>query len=237
VREADKIAELREKARRERNGDAARDNLPGGGAGAGGVVREENINASTPVTNALSTYRKKLADDPNVPVVNDPVKVAENLMASNPQQYDKEKAYSKAKEQYIAETTAHFEYTNKLAAEAYAENGITNYKPYPAETLKAEALQKSGSGGLNDWYRNNTNRPGPAAVNNPAGLGFDARTGTYTKYETFNDGVKATTEYYNFGAGVQANQLQGTDRMLLPSDWKGTPSDYIIKKSKRGGGG
>lgn len=234
VREADKIAELRKKARRERNGDAARDNLPGGGAGAGGVVREESLNASTPVTNALATYRKKLADDPNVPTVNNPVKVAENLMASNPQQYDKEKAYSKAKEQYIAETKAHFEYTNKLAAESYAENGITNYKPYPAETLKAEALQKSGSGGLEDWKRNNTERPGPAAVNNPAGLGHDARTGTYTKYETFNDGVKATTEYYNFGAGVQANQLQGTDRMLLPSDWKGTPSDYIIKKSKRG---
>jgi len=234
VREADKIAEIREKARRERNGDAARDNLPGGGAGAGGVVREETLNASTPVTNALATYRNKLANDPNVPVVNDPVKVAENLMASNPQQYDKEKAYSKAKEQYIAETKAHFEYTNKLAAESYAENGITNYKPYPAETLKAEALQKSGTGGLNDWYRNNTERPGPAAVNNPAGLGFDARTGTYTKYETFNDGVKATTEYYNFGAGVQPNQLQGTDRMLLPSDWKGSPSDYIIKKSKRG---
>jgi len=236
VREADKIAELREKARRERNGDAARDNLPGVGAGASGVVREENINASTPVFNALGTYRNKLANDPNVPVVNDPVKVAENLMASNPQQYDKEKAYAKAKEQYIAETTAHFEYTNKLAAESYAENGITNYKPYPAETLKAEALQKSGSGGLEDWKRNNTERPGPAAVNNPAGLGHDARTGTYTKYGTFNDGVKATTEYYNFGAGVQANQLQGQDRMLLPSDWKGTPSDYIIKKSKRGGG-
>ena len=98
-------------------------------------------------------------------------------------------------------------------------------------------MQKSGSGGLEDWKRNNTQRPGPAAVNNPAGLGHDARTGTYTKYETFNDGVKATTEYYNFGVGVQANQLQGTDRMLLPSDWKGTPSDYIIKKSKRGGGG
>ena len=236
VREADKVNELRLQAQRERTGAAQLDNLSGdSGMGAAGVVRAETINSSTPVKQALKTYREKLQANP-APVVNDPVKVAENLMKSNPQRYDKGTAYSAAKEQYIAETKAHFEHTNKLTAESYAEAGITNYKPYPADTLTSKVLTESGSGGLTDWERNNTQRPGPAAVNNPAGLAFDARTGTYTKYETFNDGVKATTEYYNFGLGVPANGSQGQDRLLLPSDWKGTPSDYITKKSKRGGG-
>jgi len=234
VREADKVNELRQQAVAERIGAAKLDNLSGeSGMGAAGVVRAETINASTPVLQALGIYRDKIASDPNVPVVNNPVKVAEKLMADHPQQYTKDRAYDEAKEQYIAETKAHFEYTNKLSKEAYDAVGITNYKPYPAETLKAEVLQKSGSGGLEDWKSNNT-RPGPASVNNPAGLAFDARTGTYTKYETFNDGIKATTEYYNFGTGVPANRNQGRDRLLLPSDWTGKPSDYIIKKSKRG---
>lgn len=236
VREADKVNELRLQAIRERNGDAARDNLSGdSGAGASGVVRGEDNNSSGPVLEALNIYREKIANNPP-PVVNNPTVNAQSL-TETPPQVTKDMAYSKAKQQYIAETKAHFEYTNKLTAESYAEAGISNYKPYPADTLTAEALQKSGSGGLEDWKRNNTQRPGPAAVNNPAGLGFDARTGTYNKYDTFNDGVKATTEYYNFGIGVPSNGRQGQDRLLLPSDWKGTPSDYITKKSKRGGGG
>ena len=232
VREADKVNELREQAKRERNGDAARDNLPGGGAGASGVVRGDVNNSSAPVLTALNIYREKITNNPP-PVVNDPV-VNANSLTETPPQVTKDMAYSKAKEQYIAETKAHFEHTNKLTAEAYAEAGISNYKPYPAETLTAEALQKSGSGGLEDWKRNNTMRPGPAAVNNPSGLGFDVKTGTYNKYETFNDGVKATTEYYNFGIGVPPNLNQGQDRLLLPSDWKGKASDYITKTSKRG---
>ena len=234
VREADKVAELRNQARRERNGDAARDNLSGdSGAGAAGIERGETNNSSTPVLEALSTYRNKIVTDPP-PVVNDPVKVAENLMIAQPQRYTKDLAYAQAKEQYIAETKAHFEHTNRLTAESYAENGVKNYNPYPAETLTAEALQKSGSGGLEDWKRNNTQRPGPAAVNNPSGLGFDSKTGTYNRYDTFNDGVKATTEYYNFGVGVPSFNQQGQDRLLLPSDWKGTPNDYLVKKSRRG---
>ncbi len=234
VREADKVNELRQQAKKERTGAAQLDNLSGdSGMGAAGIVRGDANNSSTPVLNALNNYREKIASNPP-PVVNDPVANAKQLMINNPQQYDKERAYSTAKEQYIAETKTHFEYTNKLSAESYAEAGITNYKPYPVETLTAEALQKSGSGGLEDWKRNNTQRPGPASINNPSGLGFDAKTGTYNKYETFNDGVKATTEYYNFGIGVPSNGNQGQDRLLLPSDWKGTASDYIAKKSKRG---
>lgn len=234
VREADKVNELRQQATKERTGAAQLDNLSGdSGMGAAGVVRGDANNSSTPVLNALNNYREKITSNPP-PVVNDPVANAKQLMVNNPQQYDKERAYSAAKEQYIAETRAHFEYTNKLSAESYAEAGITNYKPYPVETLTAEALQKSGSGGLEDWKRNNTMRPGPASINNPSGLGFDAKTGTYNKYETFNDGVKATTEYYNFGIGVPSNGNQGQDRLLLPSDWKGSASDYIAKKSKRG---
>jgi len=234
VREADKVNELRLQAQRERTGAAQLDNLSGeSGMGAAGVVRGDVNNSSTPVLTALNSYREKIANNPP-PVVNDPVANAKKLMTDRPQQYDKETAYSAAKEQYIAETKAHFEYTNKLSAESYAEAGISNYKPYPAETLAAEVLQKSGSGGLEDWKRNNTMRPGPAAVNNPGGLGYDVRTGTYNKYETFNDGVKGTTEYYNFGIGVPPSGNQGQDRLLLPSDWKGSASDYIIKKSKRG---
>jgi hypothetical protein len=234
IREADKVNELRQQAARERTGEAQRDNLSGdSGMGAAGIDRGDSNNSSTPVLEALIIYREKLLTNPP-PIVNDPVKVAENLMVTQPQQYTKDLAYARAKEQYIAETKAHFEYTNKISAEAYAEKGITNYKPYPAETLTAEALQKSGSGGLEDWKRNNTMRPGPAAVNNPSGLGFDSRTGTYNKYETFDDGVNATTEYYNFGIGVPFKGRQGQDRLLLPSDWKGKPGDYISKKSKRG---
>ena len=233
-READRVNELRQQAKKERSGAAQLDNLSGDKAmGAAGVQRGEGeINSSTPVMNARDIYRNKLVDNP-APVVNDPVAKAKKLMEDHPN-LNKETAYAQAKEQYIAETKAHFEHTNKITAESYAEAGIKNYKPYPADTLTGEALQKSGSGGLEDWKRNNTMRPGPAAVNNPAGLGYDVKTGTYTKYNSFNEGVKATTEYYNFGAGVPSFGQQGQDRLLLPSDWKGTPSDYITKKAKRG---
>jgi len=233
-READRVNELRQQAKKERSGAAQLDNLSGDNAmGAAGVQRGEGeINSSTPVMNARDIYRNKLVDNP-APVVNDPVAKAKKLMEDHPN-LNKETAYAQAKEQYIAETKAHFEHTNKITAESYAEAGIKNYKPYPADTLTGEALQKSGSGGLEDWKRNNTQRPGPAAVNNPAGLGYDVKTGTYTKYNSFNEGVKATTEYYNFGAGVPSFGQQGQDRLLLPSDWKGTPSDYITKKAKRG---
>ena len=230
VREADKVAELRQQALRERNGDAARDNLPGSGAGAGGVVQGDTNNSSTPVLNALASYREKLKNNP-APVVDNPVVTAQTLVDGG---MKKEDAYTTAKQQYIDQTKAHFQHSNKLSTEAYAEAGITNYTPYPADTLTSEALQKSGSGGLEDWKRNNTERPGPAAVNNPSGLGFDSRTGTYNKYETFNDGMNATTEYYNFGTGVPTFNQQTQNRLLLPSDWKGSPADYIMKKSKRG---
>lgn len=234
VREADKVNELRQQAARERTGAAQLDNLSGDkAAGAAGVVRGDTNNSSTPVLEALAVYRSKLENSPP-PTVNDPVENAKNLMVSNPQQYSKEAAYARAKQQYIDETNAHFEYTNKLSADAYKEAGVSNYKPYPPETLTAEALQKSGSGGLEDWKRNNTQRPGPAAVNNPSGLGYEVKTGTYNKYDTFNDGVKATTEYYNFGIGVPSFGQQGQDRLLLPNDWKGSPGDYIATKSKRG---
>jgi hypothetical protein len=231
VREADKVNELRQQAVKERTGAAQLDNLSGdSGMGAAGVVRGDVNNSSPPVQSALATYRDKLKENP-APVVDNPVAKANELMSSG---LSKEQAYAEAKQQYIEQTKSHFAHTNKLTAEAYAENGVSNYKPYPAETLAAETLQKSGSGGLEDWKRNNTQRPGPAAINNPSGLGFDARTGTYNKYNSFNDGVKATTEYYNFGNGVPANGNQGQDRLLLPKDWKGSASDYIVKKSKRG---
>lgn len=231
VREADKVNELRQQAVRERTGAAQLDNLSGdSGMGAASVVRGDTNNSSTPVLQALGSYRNKIQQNPP-PTVDNPAEVAQTLVDGG---MKKEDAYTTAKQQYIEQTKAHFEHTNKLTAEAYAEAGVQNYKPYPVDTLKAEALQKSGSGGLEDWKRDNTMRPGPAAVNNPSGLGFDARTGTYNKYETFNDGVKATTEYYNFGIGVPANGNQGQDRLLLPSDWTGKPSDYIVKKSKRG---
>jgi len=234
-READRVNELRKQAQAERSGAAQLDNLTGdNGMGARGIERSDvDTNASTPVLNARDIYRNKLADNP-APVVNDPVANAKKLMEDNPN-LNKEAAYTQAKEQYIAETKAHFEHTNKLTAEAYNEAGIKNYKPYPADALTGEALQKSGSGGLEDWKRNNTQRPGPAALNNPAGLGYDVKTGTYNKYNSFNDGMKATTEYYNFGSGVPSFGQQGQDRLLLPSDWKGTPSEYITRKAKRGG--
>lgn len=231
VREADKVNELRQQAVKERTGQAQLDNLSGDNAmGAAGVVRGDVNNSSQPVQAALNTYREKLKENP-APVVADPVAKAKELQASG---LSKDQSYAAAKKQYIDQTKEHFAHTNKLTAEAYAANGVVDYKPYPAETLAAETLQKSGSGGLEDWKRNNTQRPGPAAINNPSGLGFDARTGTYNKYDSFDEGVKATTEYYNFGNGVPTNGNQGQDRLLLPKDWKGTANDYIVKKSKRG---
>lgn len=231
VREADKVNELRQQAVKERTGQAQLDNLSGDNAmGAAGVVRNDVNNSSQPVQAALNTYREKLKENP-APVVADPVAKAKELQASG---LSKDQAYAQAKQQYIDQTKEHFAHTNKLTAEAYAANGVVDYKPYPAETLAAETLQKSGSGGLEDWKRNNTQRPGPAAINNPGGLGFDARTGTYNKYSSFDEGVRATTEYYNFGNGVPTNGNQGQDRLLLPKDWKGSANDYIVKKSKRG---
>jgi hypothetical protein len=83
--------------------------------------------------------------------------------------------------------------------------------------------QQAGDGGLQDWKRGNSQRPGPWALNNPAGLGHDAKTGRYYQYPTLEEGLRAQHEYYNYGVGVPVGSTTGKgtrlpDRYLLPTE-------------------
>jgi hypothetical protein len=143
----------------------------------------------------------------------------------------KQQAYSAAKQQFYDQVNAFFKHLDPLNIQAYKDAGVVNYVPYKGETLASLVIQRSGSGGLEDWKRNNTN-PGPWSINNPGGLNFDSSTGTYPSFKTFYDGLLAVNSYYNYGDGVGSNGKQGSDRFLLPADNTINELEYIQLKSK-----
>lgn len=143
----------------------------------------------------------------------------------------KQQAYSMAKQQFYEQVNAFFKHLETLNIQAYKEAGVVNYIPYKGETLASLVIQRSGSGGLEDWKRNNSN-PGPWSINNPGYLNFNSSTGTYPSYKTFYDGLLAVNNYYNYGEGVGSNGNQGSDRYLLRADNKMNELEYIQLKSK-----
>ena len=172
------------------------------------------------VKTAYAGYKAGLDEIPkgSMPAVQSPVAHATELVK---QGYTKEAAYTKALETYKDQTGAYFGKLNEVSAENYKGNtgdAIKDYKLYdPAAMVK-----KAGDGGLSDWKSGNTARPGPWALNNPAGLGADAKTGRANQYPTLEEGLKAQHEYYNYGAGVPVGSTSagGTklpDRYMLPT--------------------
>ena len=143
----------------------------------------------------------------------------------------KQQAYAEAKQQFYNQVTAFFKHLETLNIQAYKDAGVVDYVPYKGETLAGLVIQRSGSGGLEDWKKNNT-KPGPWSINNPGGLGYDSSTGTYPSYKSFYEGLLAVNSYYNYCQGVPANGSQGADRFLLPIDSTMNELEYIQMKSK-----
>ncbi len=210
------VEELREKAReeeRKRNGDAERENLTGNGSGAAGVQLSENASIKPGIADAYQRQRNMLANNPP-PAVDNPVVVAETLVGEGRSKKD---AYDTAKSRYEQQLDAYYKHIEAADKKAYAEAGVTDVRPYSAETMKALALQRDGIGGLNNWRVGNTTALGPSAVNNPMGVGGNPTIGRYGKYNTWEEGLKAGSDYYNYGVGVSTSPTKANDRLLLPS--------------------
>jgi hypothetical protein len=199
------------------------------GLGISGLTGEQGMGAAGRIPNKMSSTldedvatartRYDLArSKAELPTVRNPVQHAEELTKSG---YTKDQAYKVASEQWEKDKADYFGRLNQVTRETYNgtnEQPITKYRPYDAETMARVA----GDGGLGDWKRGNTQRPGPWALNNPAGLGQDVKTGRYYQYPTLEDGLRAQHEYYNYGTGVPVGSTTagGTklpDRYLLPT--------------------
>jgi antitoxin component of MazEF toxin-antitoxin module len=232
-RARDRINDLRQQGAEQRDAELKQEALSGDqGMGAGGVTAPTTV-ASTPgVSDALNKQRAILRDNPP-PAVADPVTNAQAMVDSGK---SRNEAYEAAKRQYSEETKAYYQHLEEADKKAYAEAGVPNHKPYSSETLAGLAMTKSGAGGLDDWKSNNTARPGPAEVNNPLGVGYIAERNKYNGYNTWEEGLKAGNEYYNYGVGVIPSGRNGPNRYLLPSDVKGSEAEYIRKASLGGKG-
>lgn len=210
---------------------------PGGAAiGNPNLIRRGNIiqtaASDAGVRNALDIAKSRLISDPPPPV-SDPTQRAQELVDSG---FSKEQAYATAKTEFIDNLTAYNKHVSQINRDAYVAAGVKKYQPYSDATLTGLIVSRSGSGGLDDWRSGNTQKPGSWATNNPGGLGFNAGSGTYNSYPTYQDGIQAVSDYYNYGVGVPAGRA-GTDKFLLPTNFNKsifgskTELDYILAKS------
>lgn len=240
-RVADQIEEARQEALKQRNPELRDHQLTGDqGMGVAGVEninteRRDNDQRDSKIVNALDISRALKKANPS-PSVDNPVDVAKQLVNSG---ISKEEAYEQAIEQYRTQLTNKFQHNQLINEEAYKKAGVENYKPYSAETLTSLAMKRSGMGGLTDWKNNNTQLPGPAAVNNPVDIGRNTKNNTTYKYDSFDKGLEAADEYYNYTQGVRPTPIDGKynyDRFLLPKNKKLSQElDWITIKSKGGG--
>jgi hypothetical protein len=181
---------------------------------------------------AMDELNESLAKTPP-PTVNDPVTVANQKVAEG---MSKQQAYEFSKTNYISQVSAYTNFMEAANKKAYESAGVTDYKPYSAATMSAMIISKSRAGGLEDWKSGQT-VTGPSAAKNPAGIGYDSATKTYPKYPSFQDGIKAANDYFNYGQGVKSIEKQGPNRLLLPSDYSGQDLNYLNNKLKTKGAG
>lgn len=200
------------------------------GLGVGALTGEEGMGAAGVKPNKMATglnedimtakTRYDVArSKAELPPVRNPVQYADELVS---QGFSKDAAYKKAQEQWETDKKNYFQSLNDITTNTYQgtnEQPITKYRPYDSAAMS----QQAGDGGLQDWKRGNTQRPGPWALNNPAGLGHDAKTGRYYQYSTLEEGLRAQHEYYNYGVGVPVGSTTGKgtrlpDRYLLPTE-------------------
>lgn len=233
-RARDRINELRQQGAEQRNEELKQEALYGDkGMGASGITAPGTVASIPEVSNALDKQREMLKDNPPPPVA-DPVTNAQAMVDSGK---SRNEAYEAAKRQYSEETKAYYKHLEDIDKKAYAEAGSIGNKPYSADTLAGLAMTKSGAGGLDDWKSNNTARPGPAEVNNPLGVGYIAERNRYNYYNSWEEGLKAGNEYYNYGVGVLPSGKKGPNRYLLPADVKAADEAEYIRKAALGGKG
>ncbi len=230
------VEEMRERARdeeRKRNGDAERENLTGNGSGAAGVQLSENASTKPGLADAYKKQQNILANNPP-PTVDNPVTVAQALVDSGK---SKKEAYDTAKSRYEQQLDAYYKHIETANKKAYAESGVTDVRPYSAETMKALALQRDGVGGLNNWKVGNTTMLGPSALNNPMGVGGNPTIGRYGKYNSWEEGLKAGSDYYNYGVGVSTSPTRANDRLLLPTNAPAGVKNELKHISTKSSGG
>lgn len=201
-------------------------------AGTPGTTPTVQTASSDPsVQRALNLARTKLGENPP-PEVKNPVDRAQALVDSG---VSKEQAYATAKKEFLDQLKAHNKHIAEINKKAYEEAGVTKYQPYNPDTLTGLVVTRSGSGGLDEW-KSGAQKLGPWSNNNPGGLGFNSKTGTYNGYNSYQEGINAVNEYYNYGVGAPLGR-KGADSLLLPSGFKDsvfgakTEMDYILVKS------
>lgn len=249
-RVADEIEAARQEMMKQRNPELRDHQLTGdqgmGPAGVENIVTErgDRDQRDPKIVKALEIARKIKESNPP-PMVGNPAHVAQTLVDSG--NYSKDEAYNTAYEQYKEQVKAKFQHNQAINEEAYKKAGVDNYRPYSADTLTTLAIQRSGAGGLNDWKNNNTQIPGPAALNNPMDLGRSTRNNTTYKYNSFDEGLEAGDEYYNYTQGVRPSAIRtgvgsstskySYDTFLLPKNkTSNSELDWITVQTNRRGG-
>lgn len=230
---ADEVREQARQKERERNGDAERENLTGNGSGAAGVQLSETASTRPGIASAFEKQKQILASNPP-PKVDNPVTVAEALVSEGKSKKD---AYELAKTRYEQQLDAYYKHIEAANKKAYAEAGVTDVRPYSADTMKALALQRDGVGGLNNWKVGNTTMLGPSALNNPMGVGGNPTIGRYGKYNSWEEGLKAGSDYYNYGVGVSTSPTRSNDRLLLPANTSSGAKNELRHISIKSSGG
>lgn len=232
TRAADSIAQRREAAARIRD-------LESQAAKAGNPIRSSNppgVSANTATQAAIDRRDDQLIGRENLPpVVDNPVETANALVASG---VSREAAYQQAQQQYRDQLKNYFAYHDDFNKLAYADSPLktADVRPYSPETMIALAVQRSGNGGLEHWRTGDNGTVGPSIYNNPLGVGYNRANNSYYRYETWQEGLQAGMDFYNFGQGVTPRGTQGSDRFLLPKDTPKTVEAELNHIKTKGSG-
>jgi len=225
-RARDTFAELRKTNEAERAANAAGNKITS--------TNPPGTNASPTLVKALDAKNNLVDQRQDIPTVRNPVDRANELVALGA---SKDQAYSQAKKEYIEQLNSKNKVLEEINKKAYAESGVGDYRPYSAETMTSLALTRSGAGGLDAWKSGKAESLGSSIYNNPAGTGYDKSNNSYYRYNTFDEGIDASNDYFNYAQNVKSKNKQDSERLLLPKDYKGSELEYLNKKLKSGGGG
>ena len=173
------------------------------------VAQEATIVDQDVVEAAINSNKER--EQSEIPTVVDPIANANALVAEG---HSKESAYKIASEQYKQEVANTLAAVNEIDSKNYkGADGkpISKYRLYDPQAV----AQVLGDGGLTKWK--NGDPKGELKNNNPAGLGYDPKSGKTYSYKTPTEAVVATSDYMNFGRGVPQGEGKEPNRYLLPT--------------------